>query len=153
MPEHTRSRSGDNDTSAGQAHSLKHTILSHLWGILWGLLIVFLTSLPGDLIPDVPSFFDLFEPDKLIHVLLFAVFVCLLLLGSAKQKENAFSRRHALLLVLNAGILLGALTELMQKYWIPGRVASVYDFIANTVGCFVGWGVFVWWMKRGVNNE
>jgi VanZ family protein len=120
----------------------------HLWGILWIVFIVLLTALPGRLLPDIPTFMDLFEPDKLVHVVLFAILVILLLRGFARDPKAVFLKNHSLLVALNTGILLGALTELMQKYFIPGRTGSIYDFIANTAGCFVGWRVFAMWIRK-----
>lgn len=120
----------------------------HLWGILWIALIVVLTALPGKLLPDIPTFMDLFEPDKLVHVFMFAILVILLLRGFARDSKAVFLKEHALLIALNTGILLGVATELMQKYYIPGRTGSIYDFIANTAGCFVGWLVFATWIRK-----
>ena len=37
------------------------------------------------------------------------------------------------------GFVLGAGTELLQKYYIPMRSGSVYDLIADMAGCGVGW--------------
>ncbi len=120
----------------------------HTWSILWGFLIIFLTAVPGGLIPHVPSFVDLFEPDKLVHVFIFAVFLFLLIRGFILHEVSEFCREHAVSISLNIGVLLSGLTELMQKYFIPGRVASVYDFIANVAGCFLGWWIFYIWISR-----
>jgi VanZ family protein len=49
-----------------------------------------------------------------------------------------------MLIALNIGVFLGGITELMQgTTLITGRQCSVYDFIANVAGCFLGWGAFV----------
>lgn len=94
---------------------------------------------------------DLFEPDKLVHLFMFAVLVVLMMRGFSLYEPRTFVHRHLVFLSLNIAILLSALTELMQRYFIPGRVCSVYDFIANVIGCFLGWWVFIKWAKR-VNN-
>jgi glycopeptide antibiotics resistance protein len=45
------------------------------------------------------------------------------------------------LIALNIGVFLGRITELLQgTTLITGRQCSVYDFIANVAGCFLGWG-------------
>ena len=35
-------------------------------------------------------------------------------------------------------ILYGGLTELLQKYLFINRYGSIYDFIADTIGCLLG---------------
>ena len=136
------------------AQFLKQIFRYHRWSILWGLVIIFLTALPGNMIPKVPSFVDLFEPDKLVHIFLFVILLFLLIRGFILNEGSVFSREHAIFLSLNIGVLLSGLTELMQKYFIPGRIASVYDFIANVLGCFLGWWIFsVWWKKRKMRNS
>ncbi|MCX6247591.1 MAG: VanZ family protein [Bacteroidetes bacterium] len=121
----------------------------HLPGFLWILVILVLTCLPGNLIPKVPSFLDLFSPDKLVHLFLFAVLLFLLLLGFRKQVRPDTVTGFYVAVSLNAGIFLGGITELMQgSSLVNGRVCSVYDFIANVVGCFLGWLIFVLWARR-----
>jgi VanZ family protein len=111
-------------------------------------MIIVLTAIPGDMIPDVPTFFDLFQPDKIVHLFLFSVFVFFLIRGFRLPASPGFIATHAVLFALNIGILIGGLTELMQKYFVHGRVASIYDFIANVAGCLVGWWAFRWWTRR-----
>jgi len=96
------------------------------------------------MIPQLPAYLDLFKPDKLVHLFLFAVLVFLLLRGLRKQWHATLSLRFAVLISLNIGVLLGGITELLQgTALVTGRQCSVYDFIANVAGCFAGWGVFV----------
>lgn len=70
------------------------------------------------------------EPwDKLFHLILYGVFA---VLAYPVFKEN---RKY---LYLCAGIVLyGGLMEFAQSY-MPGRVMSVYDLMANTVGVVLG---------------
>jgi len=101
------------------------------------------------LVPQIPTYLDLFQPDKLVHLFLFAVLVFLLLLGLRKQFHTAQAHRFSVLIALNIGVFLGGITELMQgTILIAGRHCSIYDFIANVAGCFLGWWVFVFWKKR-----
>ena len=127
---------------------MKKLFRYHLWDILWGLLIIVLTGIPGTMLPKVPAFIDLFQPDKLVHIFIFAVLVALMMRGFILHEGKAVSRDLAVLISINTGILLGALTELMQKYIVPCRSASIYDFIADSVGCFIGWWLFSIWLKR-----
>jgi VanZ family protein len=53
--------------------------------------------------------------------------------------------------ILN-GIILGGGTEIIQYFFIPGRLCSVYDFIANVAGCFLGCWLFNILGKRKIEN-
>jgi VanZ family protein len=127
---------------------LKDFIKKNTAGIVWGILIFFLTALPSRLIPDTPTFLSLFEPDKLIHVFIYCVFVFLWMKGLLFQEKYLLLRKYPVIVSMNLGILLGGITELLQQWIIPGRIASPYDFIANVLGCFIGWWLFMAWMKR-----
>jgi VanZ family protein len=128
---------------------LKNILRYHIPGILWILVILVLTCLPGTLIPRVPVFLDLFQPDKLVHIFLFAILIFFLLLDLLGQFRDRLSYWLAVLIALNIGIFLGGITELLQgTMMVLGRQCSVYDFIANVAGCFAGWGIFVLWKKK-----
>ena len=128
---------------------LKNFLHHHYPGILWIAVILVLTCIPGKLIPQIPSYLDLFQPDKLVHLFLFAVLVFLLLLGLRNQWRDKLANRLAVLIALNIGIFLGGITELLQgTILVTGRQCSVYDFIADVAGCFLGWGIFVLWKRR-----
>ncbi len=97
--------------------------------------------------PDIPKFIDLFQPDKLVHVFIFMVFVFLLLQGFTRDGNPGIIRQHALVIGLTIAISIGGITEIIQAYLVPMRVASPYDFIANVIGCLVGWGAYAFYKK------
>jgi VanZ family protein len=128
---------------------LKNFLHYHFPEILWIGVILVLTCIPGSLIPQIPSYLDLFQPDKLVHLFLYAVLVFLLLLGRRNQLHTTQAYRFSVLIALNIGVFLGGITELLQgTTLVTGRQCSIYDFIANVAGCFLGWGIFVFWKKR-----
>jgi hypothetical protein len=116
------------------------------WGIIWGLVIILLMAIPGNAFPKIPKFIDLLQPDKIIHQVIFAVYVFLQIKGFRQQDVYPDIRKHAVFLVLTIGLLLSAGTELMQEWVIPNRLGSVWDFTANVVGCLTGWLV-AWKLK------
>jgi VanZ family protein len=127
---------------------LKNFLHNNFPGILWIVVILVLTCIPGSFIPKVPAFLDLFSPDKLVHLFLFMVLVFLLLSGLRKQYYPALSTRFCISIALNIGIFLGGITELLQaSSLVTGRQCSVYDFIADVAGCFAGWGIFAVWQR------
>jgi VanZ family protein len=117
--------------------------------ILWALLILLLTGLPGNYFPRVPTIWDLLEPDKIVHLFIFLIFT-LLIIYPLYQKKNASARVLASVSI-GTGILFGAVTELLQAYVFVWRQASVYDFIADTAGCIIGFLLFRWTFSRHLN--
>lgn len=97
--------------------------------VLWLVLQVTLTSLPGKAIPvDLPH-----PLDWLGHCSLYAG------IGALVARVGALRRWPARRLVL-AGILLSAwaaVDELHQKF-IPGRDAEVSDWLSDTLGGALG---------------
>jgi VanZ family protein len=118
-------------------------IFKNFWPVLaWALLVLILMGLPGNYFPVVPSVWDLLEPDKIVHVFIFAVFTILMAFGITRRYSTS---RHSLAIALQAigtGILYGGITELMQGYVFTGRTESIYDFTADCVGCIVGYLIF-----------
>jgi len=128
---------------------LKKFLHYHYPEILWAAFILVLTCIPGTMIPKVPVLLDLFQPDKLVHLFLFAVLVFLMLLDFRKHVPAALMHRFSASIALNIGIFLGGITELLQgTTLVTGRQCSVYDFISNVAGCFLGWWIFVLWKRR-----
>jgi VanZ family protein len=128
---------------------LKKFLSSNYPGIVWIVVILVLTCIPGSVIPAIPAFLDLFSPDKLVHLFLFLVLVFLLIPGFRKQFVPRLSGRFCILMALNTGIFLGGITELLQSTsLVSGRQCSVYDFIADVAGCFAGWGIFALLQRR-----
>jgi VanZ family protein len=104
---------------------------------LWGALIETFTSWPTPPQMDVPS-----GSDKATHLALYAVFSFLVI----RALQQARPGLRAFLAVFAALTVWGALDEWHQEF-IPGRVGSVNDWIANTAGVAVGL-VIGWAMPR-----
>lgn len=109
---------------------------------LWVLVILILSGLPGNYFPHFSSFWDWISPDKLVHLFMFGVLVLLFMIANVKQYNYKKKRYHYIISSLIISILLGALTEVLQKFVFIGRHANIYDFFANTLGCFLGFILF-----------
>jgi VanZ family protein len=116
-------------------------------GITWWCFILVLTLAPGNYFPKVGSFWNLFKPDKLIHLFIFGVLAYLLLLGSSKQYRAA-RKRYIVVIPLAVTLFTGIITELLQAGLPIGREASIYDTIANFTGCFTGFFLFTLFKKK-----
>ena len=119
-------------------------------GLLCGIIIMVLTGIPGSCLPHVKPIFGF---DKVVHLLMYAGFVFAMLWGYRKPfKENGTSyRRKALWITIAIGIAYGLLTEIMQETLIPSRTGSVYDWIADTIGCLLG-AIIAYFLLRDRNN-
>jgi hypothetical protein len=119
-------------------HKLK-SLLSGSWpSVVWVIVILILTGIPGGIIPAVPRFLNLFQPDKLVHIFIFAVYVFFLTAALSQRERKSFIHNNAREIAVFTGIILSGLTELMQVYIIWGRSGNVYDFIADAIGCLAG---------------
>lgn len=109
---------------------------AYILAILWTLAILAACSLPGNELPKIN--FDLFEPDKIAHFILFFLFG---LLWMAAIPENKKGRR---LLIIGGGILYAILTEVYQDVLPLGRTADPMDSVANIIGLLVALAVYPW---------
>ena len=106
-------------------------------------MILVLCLIPGRDLPQW-KWADLLSVDKLAHATLFAVLVILTVLGLRRQTSSTAMRTRAILTALLFAIPYGGALEIMQGTLLTDRYADLNDFIANTVGCGLGW----WWLWR-----
>ncbi|MEX0681599.1 MAG: VanZ family protein [Balneolales bacterium] len=100
--------------------------------VIWTILMLALTLLPGSAIPDT----KLFSFDKLGHFSMFAGWTFILGLYMIVYKERT---NINLFLLMIAGILFGVFIESLQ-YLLPGnRSACWEDLIANALGCIMAY--------------
>lgn len=118
-------------------------MINRFWPVMvWAILILALTALPGNFIPAISSPWSLLSFDKLIHATLFAVLVALVFRGLTLQYSQKTFRLKVIALVIFIGIIFGGLTEVMQSILNLGRFADIYDFIADSIGAVLGWPLF-----------
>ena len=107
-----------------------------LWlSLIYTLLIFFISliPLPNIIIPD----FNLFQPDKLVHFVIYFIMLYLWL-KSNSVKENKF-RLKSLILVLFISFFI----ETLQGTSFIKRHYELADLIANSVGIILSYIVFV----------
>ena len=103
--------------------------------IIWALFIAFLCGLPGRDIPHI-SFLELLSFDKIVHAGIFFILV-LLIHKSFRKTPN---RKNSIAYALCMSIPYGGILEILQQELFEDRTADLFDFIANTFGCFLAWG-------------
>ena len=99
---------------------------------IWTGMMILFSSLPGNKLPEVVSFW---QWDKVAHGAEYFVFTVLLfryfVLG--RHKTPAEALRFCLFI----GLMYAALDELHQLF-IPKRECSIYDFTADATGILAG---------------
>ena len=113
-------------------------IRKHWPAIAWALFILILTGVPGNQIPNIPTFLEWFSPDKILHIVIFGIFSYLILYGNRQQYLKSNHRSYMVIVVILASVFYGLVTELLQFYAFTGRNANAYDFFANTLGAITG---------------
>jgi len=119
-------------------------MLKNFWPVfLWSIIILILSGVPGNMIPKVENFWNWLRPDKIIHIFLYGVFFFLLLNSTAKQLNITVLGIKQVLILLTVGIIFAALTEILQAKIFINRDGSLYDFIANMIGCLAGLTIYL----------
>jgi VanZ family protein len=104
----------------------------HSFWILWAIVVLVLTLMPGEAIPNVP----IFGIDKLVHFFIFGTLNLLMLIAFKKQETKEYLK-----ICFFSSIGYGILIEFIQPF-VPGRTFSIYDMIANTIGVILGYAFF-----------
>jgi glycopeptide antibiotics resistance protein len=122
---------------------LKHT----KWAMLWALLILILCGMPGKDIPHI-SFLELLSFDKFVHASIFFVFILLSIRGFVVQTRYPKLRTSAKPIAFAICVAYGGSMEIMQGTLFIDRSADIYDFVANSFGCSMGWIFYEWIQKK-----
>lgn len=114
------------------------TRMDQLWGVLllvWGAVVLLLTTLPGD-VPLMRTIFDYLQHirfgDVIGHVALFALLTGLVWAALAVWMRGHVALLPAMILTWAAGTV----TEAYQ-YFLFTRNADISDLLANWLGVFI----------------
>lgn len=110
----------------------------NVFTLMWAVIILLLTLLAG----GASSNIKMISLDKVIHCTIFAVQSFLLIVGLKKQHSYSYFKFNAGKMAILGTSLFGVLVELIQGF-IPGRSFEWTDMLANVVGAFVGFLVFL----------
>ncbi len=118
--------------------------------IVWALFILVITGTPGSYIPEITTFWEWLEPDKIVHVLVFAILSFLILYNIREQYLQSNHRSYYIILAVGGTAVYGLLTEVLQHYIFIGRFGNVYDVLADSVGALAGWILFMWMNQKKI---
>lgn len=105
-------------------------------GIVWFLLVLILVCLPGEDIPD-EGWVGIANFDKLVHAGLFGGIVFFFCLPFRKEDITKQQKRHIFTRIMIAVIVWGLTTEMIQRFFIPGRQYDLLDWLADSVGAAI----------------
>lgn len=106
--------------------------------LIWTAVIFILCCTPGKYVPKA-HWLDLLSFDKLVHASIFFVLSSLWLLYLINTGKT--TRIHIAIVIL-ACISYGGLLEVMQAKVFSQRSGDWFDFIANSLGCFLALWLF-----------
>jgi glycopeptide antibiotics resistance protein len=104
---------------------------AHIPAVIWTLFIASSCLVPASAFRSF-SFDSLLGIDKLVHFVLYAVFILLWALATTKMTAT---RKTYLFIV---GVSYGVLIEVLQSTMSLGRSYDRVDIVANTIGCILG---------------
>ncbi|BDD11303.1 hypothetical protein FUAX_37350 [Fulvitalea axinellae] len=108
----------------------------NLYTIIWALVILLLTMLPGEHFPR-PMKLDFFQFDKVAHAGIFCVLTMLMIVGFKKQGKYQVLRYRAIPYTVGITLAYGLAIELLQSA-VPGRGFEYLDLLANALGVLIG---------------
>ena len=101
---------------------------------LYAALIFFLSSLPGKKYP-----YTFFSADKLIHVVEYAV------LGYLVARAFGYDLHERQILFVRSFVIcvLYAISDELHQWFVPNRVVSFMDLLADITGSVFGIGIYI----------
>ena len=114
--------------------------LSLLLALAWMAVLFYLLHQPT---LDTPMLFP--GQDKLFHALVYGV-LGFLLLGSRTPAPDGFTE-----LQIRSSILIASLygiSDESHQYFIPGRSADAWDWVADTLGAVIAVSLLAWLIRK-----
>ncbi len=122
-----------------------NTFWKYNWpSILWAVFILSLCLTPGSTLPK----FNLFQVDKLAHLVVYAVLAVLLYYGWKKQQQYLWLHTNVFVKIMLGTFFYGLAIEYMQALFTVDRQYDFDDAIANSAGAVVGSVVAIFILPR-----
>lgn len=117
-------------------------------GIAWFFIVAALTLMPGSDIPKIDWMDKIKNFDKIVHAGLFGGLTFLFSLPYFKSGYSFAQKRIHLIRISIAVIIWGITTELIQKFYIPGRDFDFLDWVADSTGVLIAYWICIKIMKH-----
>jgi VanZ family protein len=125
------------------------TLLRFVPAVIWFLIVLGLMCTPRNQLPESKLFSIIFF-DKMVHVACFALLVILFYYPIGKTDGTAAGKLNYLARLTIAAVVWGITTELIQRYFIPGRSFDLLDWLADSLGAIAAFFVVRWQIKKSV---
>jgi VanZ family protein len=122
----------------------KITVRNFLPGIIWFIVLMVLICMPSKHLPQNKFLAAIFL-DKLVHVGCFALLVWLFYYPFAKSSLSKVAKNNYLVKITLCAIIWGLATELIQRYFVPGRSFDLKDWLADAIGAALAFATVKWW--------
>ena len=106
-------------------------------GIAWFFLVLVLICLPGSDLPTVDDWFSKIYFDKWVHVGLFAILAFLFMRPFLKSGLPIKEKWNYIIKIAIATSVWGLTTEIIQKFFVPGRSFDMGDWSADSLGALI----------------
>lgn len=120
-------------------------LISYIWAILWGGIILVLLLLPSQNFSGIPVFTGI---DKMVHLGIFFVQAMLLYWEATIKSKRRANKWTTILKVLLTTAVFAILTELAQMYLTNTRSGDPWDVFADIVGVGMATFAFILLYKR-----
>ena len=107
--------------------------------LAWTVFIQVLFCIPGNTLPS--NEMEIPYLDKIVHVLIFAVFVASWCMYLKNQKLSFTRLKITFFWVFMAACFNGIIIEYVQKYFIPNRSFDKGDIIADILSAGICYGI------------
>lgn len=105
--------------------------------IIWFLIVLVLLFLPGSDLPKVDDWFNMIHFDKWVHIGIFSVLAFLFMFPIIRSSLSATAKWHWVIRIALATSIWGLTSEVIQKYFIPGRSFDWFDWTADSIGAIL----------------
>ncbi len=113
--------------------------------------ILYLSFASPSTFTGIPTFDN---EDKLVHILMYLGFSFILTFefnyATKKTKANSLIFISVCLVF---PVLLGGLVEILQPMYFAPRTASWLDWLADTIGVLIGWGLMTLLKRTAIFNR
>lgn len=92
--------------------------------------------------PGIPKKLMFFSWDKVVHLLMYFTYALVLMYDYFRGKEISYRRSFFFIICILLPVFLGTVTEILQGWIFAPRQTDFYDWVGNTTGIFIAWGVF-----------
>ena len=106
--------------------------------IIWATIVFFISVVAG----SAQTSINVVGMDKFIHTGIYALLCLQLIVGFSKQHSFRLLKFNPVIGAVIVSATYGILLEFVQ-YFIPERSFDIYDMLANALGAFIGWLVFL----------